>query len=192
MNDYYRFIEGFPGYRISRRGNVESCWVRRGRYRLPTETWLPLSPIIRDGYATVNLPREGGKAIRRIHRLVLEVFEGPGPAGSIACHRDGDRLNNDISNLYWGTQQTNSDDAVRHGTKARGEALRSKLTETAVIEIRRLREQGLSMRGLGDRFDVSESNVRSIVRGRTWRHLLPDGEHQRLDAKAIEDRGNAA
>ncbi|WP_435018564.1 HNH endonuclease [Tundrisphaera sp. TA3] len=187
MNDYYKSIEGFPGYRISRRGHVESCWVRRGRYRLPTETWLPLMPIYRDGYCTVNLPAPGGqKAIRRIHRLVLEAFVGPGPAGKIACHRDGDRLNNDILNLYWGTHQTNSDDAVKHGTKARGEALKAKLTEADVIEIRRLRADGARVVQLAARFHVSESNIRSVVHGRTWGHVLPLDEQP---APQVEGEG---
>lgn len=183
MNNFYRPIPEFPGYRVSRDGEVQSCWVRRGRYRLPTDTWLPLMRILRDGYSTVNLPAtDGKKAIRRIHRLVLGAFEGPGRSGCIACHKDGDRLNNALTNLYWGTHQTNSDDAVKHGTKARGERLRSKLTEAKVIEIRRMRADGRSMRSIADHFKVSESNVRAIVRGLTWRHLLPSEQPETLVA----------
>lgn len=182
MNNFYRPIPDFAGYRVSRDGEVQSCWVRRGRYRLPIDNWFRLTPIIRDGYLTVNLPKKGGKAIRRIHRLVLEMFVGPCPAGHIACHRNGDRLNNALTNLYWGTHQTISDDAVRHGTKARGERLHSKLTEAEVVQIRRLRTEGQSMRVIADRFEVSESNVRAIVRGRTWRHLLPTEQPETLVA----------
>ena len=182
MNDHYRPILDFPGYRVSRDGEVQSCWVRRGRFRLPTDTWLPLTPILRDGYRTVNLPKPGGKVIRRIHRLVLEAFRGPQPSGCIACHLNGDRTNNDLSNLYWGTHQSNSDDAVRHGTKARGEALKAKLTEADVIKIRRSRADGVSLRCIAEQFGVSQSNVRAIVEGRTWRHLLPHEEFLRPTA----------
>lgn len=192
MNDYYRAIEGFPGYRISCQGEVESCWLRRGRYRLPTDIWRPLTPILRDRYLTVNLPKRGGKAIRRIHRLVLEAFEGPCPPGRIACHRDGDRLNNDLLNLYWGTHQSNSDDAVRHGTKARGEALRSKLTEADVIEIRRLREEGAKVVELAARFQVGQSNIRSVLSRRSWKHVSPLDEETVPQAEAAEHRGSAA
>ena len=80
---------------------------------------------------------------------------------------------------------------MRHGTKARGERLRSKLTEADVMEIRRLREEGQSMRRISVRFGVSESNVRSILRGRTWKHLLPHDEARPLDADAVENRGVA-
>ena len=179
MTDYYRPIFDFPGYRVSRDGEIQSCWVRRGRFRLPTDTWLPLTPILRDGYRTVNLPKQGSKVIRRIHRLVLEAFRGPQPFGCIACHLDGDRTNNDLSNLYWGTHQSNSDDAIRHGTKARGEALKAKLTETDVIKIRESRADGVSLRCIAEQFGVSQSNVRAIVEGRTWRHLLPDDQLRR-------------
>ena len=42
MDDHFRPIEGFPGYRVSRSGEVQSCWLRRGRFSLVTDTWTPL------------------------------------------------------------------------------------------------------------------------------------------------------
>jgi hypothetical protein len=192
MNDNFRSIPNYAGYRVSRLGDVQSCWARHGRFCLPTETWLPLKPIVRDGYCTVNLPRAGTKDNRRIHRLVLEAFVGPCPPGSVACHWDGVRTNNRLENLRWGTHQANSDDAIRHGTKARGEALKPKLSEAQVFEIRRLRVDGLTIKALADRFLVSESNVRSVVRGRTWRHLLPPADSKSLDPNSTRSRGISA
>lgn len=114
-------IAEFPGYRVSRKdGRVESCWTRRGRHCVPTETWRPLKPILRGGYLTVNLARAGKKSACRIHRLVLATFVGPCPEGHVACHGDGDRSNNDLANLRWDTPQANADDTLRHGTRARG------------------------------------------------------------------------
>ena len=138
MEDEFRPIEGYPGYRITSSGKVESCWTRRGRLCLLGDVWHPLKPIRRQGYPTVNLARDGRKSARRIHRLVLEAFIGPCPPGMVACHNDGNRSNSDLANLRWDTPKANSDDTLRHGTRATGSRCgATKLSEGEVIEIRR-------------------------------------------------------
>ena len=71
MEDEFRRIGGFPGYRINRMGVVESCWARRGRAVESTDSWRPLKPIFRSGYPSVNLAEAGKKTACKIHRLVL-------------------------------------------------------------------------------------------------------------------------
>src|SRR4051812_25613361 len=96
MEEEYRKIEGFPGYRVSRDGQVQSCLGKGCGGRL-SQDWFPLKPIDRRrGYLTVNLSRGGTKTIRYIHHLVLESFVGPRPPGLIGCHNDGDRRNNRV------------------------------------------------------------------------------------------------
>ena len=51
-----------------------------------------------------------------IHRLVLETFIGPCPEGEVCRHLDGDKRNNSLNNLCWGTLKENTQDAIRHGT----------------------------------------------------------------------------
>ena len=51
----------------------------------------------------------------RVHRLVLEAFVGPAPDGMDGCHRDDDKDNNTLDNLYWGTRAENMADQVRNG-----------------------------------------------------------------------------
>ena len=174
MEDNFRPTEGYPGYRVSSSGEVQSCWVRRGRVALQSDSWRTLKPIYRRRYLTVNLTRgSGSKTSRSIHSLVLEAFVGPRPQGMVCCHADGDPANNDLSNLRWDTHQANCDDKLRHGTLCRGEAARhARLRESDVMEIRRLRTGGCSVSSLADRFRTSHRNVRTIVQGRTWKHLL--------------------
>lgn len=184
MKGEFRPVEGYPGYRVSSDGRVESCWTRRGRYCVPTETWRPLKPILRGGYPSVNLARGGKKTICRIHRLVLEAFVGPCPEGHVACHGDGDRANNDLSNLRWDTPRANSDDSLRHGTRAMGSRCRSaKLGERDILEIRRFRAEGVSTGELASRLGVSKKNVEAIVSRRSWRHL-PDGHDAHVSVSA--------
>lgn len=171
MDDHFRPIPGYPGYRVSRLGEVQSCWTRHGRRCLPSDSWRPLKPIDRGGYATVNLAREGRKSAHRIHRLVLNAFLGPCPEGWVGCHNDGDPSNNRIENLRWDTQQANVDDALRHGTRAMGSRCNAKLVEDDVLEIRRLRADGVPTAELAGRYAVSEENIKAIVARRSWRHL---------------------
>jgi len=52
----------------------------------------------------------------RVHRLVAAAFLGPCPEGQEVRHLNGDRTDNRLSNLAYGTHQENVADAFRHGT----------------------------------------------------------------------------
>ncbi len=105
-------IAGYEGlYEVSDMGNVRS--IRRN---------LIKSPAANDrGYFHVGL-HSGAKQQRLyVHRLVLEAFVGPCPAGMEGCHNDGDRANNRLDNLRWDTSKNNHADRLEHGTDTRGE-----------------------------------------------------------------------
>ena len=60
MEGEFSPIEGYPGYRVSSTGEVQSCWSRHARPSRMTGTWLPLRPARRRwGHLTVNLSRDG-------------------------------------------------------------------------------------------------------------------------------------
>jgi hypothetical protein len=177
MDDHFRPIKGFPGYRVSKVGVVQSCWSRHARPARMTGTWLPLSPIRRRwGHLTVNLSRAGKKTSRPVHRLVLEAWVGPCPEGLIRCHNNGLPWDNRVENLRRDTYQANSYDSLRHGTRATGSRCRSsKLAEDDVQEIRRLRAEGVRTGELARRYGVTRKNIEAIVYRRSWRHLpYPD------------------
>jgi hypothetical protein len=175
MDAQFQPIEGFPYYRVSQDGEVESCCGRRCRNR-QTCTWRPLKPIRRDGgYYSVNLHRGGKKTARYVHHLVLEAFLGPRPPGMICRHLDGDSSNNCFGNLRWGTYAENEADKFIHGTRVRGSAAaRSKLREEQVVEIRSERLAGVPIRQLAAHHGVSHQTIRAVVSGETWSDLLPD------------------
>lgn len=96
-------IPGFPGYWASDNGHVKSV-------RCVLKPWLSA------GYPTVQLRRDGTSSKVHVHRLVLMAFRGV-PAGLMdGCHVDGNRLDNRLTNLYWGTRSQNILDQVKHGT----------------------------------------------------------------------------
>ena len=99
-------IPGFDGYEASDEGFIRSA---RG----------VLNPWLSHGYAQVSLRRDGRTYKRSVHRLVLLAFVGGGE-GLDSCHRDGDKSNNRLTNLYWGTRSENIRDQVRHGRHNNG------------------------------------------------------------------------
>jgi hypothetical protein len=170
-NEQYREIPGHPGYRVSREGEVQSCWGKSVPPRL-TDAWFSLKPIPRrGGYLTVNLGGGVKKVARFIHRLVLEAFVGPRPPGLVCCHSDRDRTNNRLENIRWDTYLANSDDMLRHGTRLIGLRAHSKLTVGQVLDIRNLRSEGVTVRELAARYGVTGLTIESIVSRRTWKRL---------------------
>lgn len=97
---------GFAGYEVSDRGEVRSMKRTAARY---------LNGGLTHGYRTVKLRRDGIYVNMPIHRLVTAAFLGPCPEGLEVRHLDGNALNNDLSNLAYGTSSENKLDTVRHG-----------------------------------------------------------------------------
>jgi hypothetical protein len=66
------------------------------------------------GYGHVQMP--GRKTMMKVHQLVLAAFVGPKQPGMITRHLNGDRLDNRLVNLAYGTPSENNFDKVSHGT----------------------------------------------------------------------------
>lgn len=109
-------------YEVSESGRVRAfprVVMRNGKpvHRVARE--LKTYPNVQTGYMMVHLtPREGAKYLKKrtVHSVVLEAFVGPRPDGHQACHNDGSRTNNHVSNLRWDTVSANQYDKVAHGT----------------------------------------------------------------------------
>jgi hypothetical protein len=170
MDEQFRQIEGYPAYRVSRDGEVQSCWSR-GKLKRLSGDWHALKPVNRKRYLSVNLSNGVRKRRHYIHRLVLEAFVGRRPEGMVCCHYDGDPANNRLDNLRWDSYRANEEDKLRHGTRKFGSQTSAKLNEDEVEEIRKLKTQGITFAALAHRFGVSSQNIEAIVYRRSWRHL---------------------
>lgn len=99
-----------------------------------------------DGYPRMVMAsgRCGHGKNKDIYRLVLETFVSPKPAGKEARHLDNVRTNHHLSNLIWATHAENMADQVKFGTSTQGiKHPMVKLTEAEVLEMRRLRKEGM-------------------------------------------------
>ena len=169
MAEQWRPVPGFEGlYEVSDLGRVFSLVSRKALKPRPTNAM---------GYMSLQLYREGRAHGRRIHRLVLEAFVGPCPAGSEGRHLDGQPDRNCLSNLSWGTRAENQRDRREHGT---GHAItcrkaaahpQTTLTEDDVRCILAEPSWPGVARMLATAFDVSRHAIHSIRRRRRWASL---------------------
>jgi hypothetical protein len=101
-------IPGLEGYYISRLGTLWSRYHKSGK--LTHSEWHKVKPNHNQkGYLFVQ---KKGKCWY-LHRLVALAWI-PNPNNyPIVCHKDNNPRNNRVSNLYWGTQKMNIQQAVR-------------------------------------------------------------------------------
>lgn len=134
----------------------------------------------KDGYGITNFKNVWGKA----HIKSYELFKGTIPKGLQVCHSCDNPPCINPDHLFLDTPKGNTEDMVRKGRQAKGEAsYHSKLTEEQVKEIRRL--YGLNDSNLNKfnpskaypysylakLFNVCEGAVSCIITRRSWKHI---------------------
>lgn len=125
------------------------------------------------GYHRVALSKNCTYSHRTVHRLVLAAFSGKPGEGVEGRHLDGDRTNNCLSNLAWGTKLENASDRIAHGRQVRGSKVRiAKLNERRVQIIKWLLAKGeMSQQRIANLFGVSQTKISAIKLGHTWKHV---------------------
>jgi transcriptional regulator len=143
-----------------------------GRIRLTNGKQL--KPQIKStGYATTAVIDNSG--VRRyvgVHRLVLMAHCGMPSHGQQACHGNGARADNRLSNLRWGTAKDNHADKKKHGTELRHEDRNNAvLTKETAKQIAERLSKGEHQKDLAKEFGTSQSNISRIARGLLWSEI---------------------
>lgn len=109
----WRAVVGYEGvYEVSNQGHVRRIGRAKG-----TQVGKHLKPAwsLKRQYTTVILCRASKKKMATVHSLVAEAFIGPRPEGWEINHKDGHKLNNDLSNLEYVSKSANALHAVDLG-----------------------------------------------------------------------------
>jgi hypothetical protein len=112
------------------------------------------------GYFFVVFSVKGKRKLQRIHALVAEAFIGPRPQDKWVHHRDGNNRNNCAYNLQYVTPKEHS----KFPSHSIGR--KSRLSRDALIEIRRLRLEGMKLKDLAAMFGVSRALISMIARNK--------------------------
>ena len=127
------------------------------------------------GYYQINLCIGGKCKTFLFHRLMANMFiENP---NNLPCvnHIDGNKLNNELSNLEWVTYSGTTQHALRTGLVHPAKGIETKygqFTETDIKDIRRLYSLGSSQYKLAERYNTTRSAIEAIVGRKTYKWVI--------------------
>lgn len=166
--EVWKFIDGYDGlYAISNFGKVKN--IKTGK-ELATQY---------DGrYKTLQLSKNGIHKKNYIHRLIAVAFIPNESGKKCINHIDGNKTNNNISNLEWVTHSENNKHAMKTGLNKAPKGSNqnfSKLTNENVLEICKMLDDGESPANICDYYNVSNRTIYDIKLGNTWSWLTKRG-----------------
>jgi len=118
----WKYIDGYPGYMISRYGEVWGKKLQR----------ILAPPLDKDGYERIGLWNKQKVKKFLVHRLVAKAFI-PNPENKpVVNHIDGNKRNNISMNLEWNTVLENE----RHSRESLGKIIPKGIHTKMVILVK--------------------------------------------------------
>lgn len=169
----------FSGWRHLRNRYAVSTFGRIASYKLDVlKDGKQLSGSLTTGYRTLNLHRPNNKGTLYIHREMAQLFfKKPTPKHKYVIHRNHNKLDNNIKNLRWTTQeqmidhQQGSPAKIAYKEKQANRTEGLKLTATQVKKIKTIlnnKNRNITIKQLAKNYDVSEMTMYRIKSGENW------------------------
>lgn len=154
------------------RARARANFVRRVTFEPNTGCHLWTGGVDKDGYGKFQvLISYKHQAHVRAHRFAWEDMHGPLPSGALLLHSCDQPACVNPDHLHPGTQKQNIAEALQRHRKAVGEAHPwTRHSAATILEIRRLRREGVPVSELAQRFGMHHSNIWAIEHGKQRRH----------------------
>lgn len=159
--EIWKALPGVPGVEVSQLGNVRTLdrvvsSVRR--------TYLKKGRVLKqheraNGYMQVCFRINGKAVCKRVHRLVSETFIANPEGLPQVNHKDGNRANNNVSNLEWCNHSYNTQYREKFG-KAQNRPVFA--IDLSTLEVSYFCSQHEASRELG----VFQQHISSVISGR--------------------------
>jgi len=181
MKEIWKPIKGYElTYEVSNLGNVRSKdWMQKHSVSggLFLKKGKPIS--IRfgstwNGYSSVSLKKNNKQVSLFLHRVIGEAFI-PNPDNKpFINHKNGIKTDNRVSNLEWCTRSENAKHSFKIGLQCnKGQNHpRHKVTDKDVLKMRERYANGESSWKIFKSMNMSYTNVKDIIAGRSWSHLI--------------------
>lgn len=171
-------VANFPNYYADDRGFIQGKRTAKLKGKI---TW--------DGYQEVILSNGKRRRSVRTHILVAETFLTPVKGKPHINHKDGNKLNNAVSNLEYVTVAENTRHAIRIGRiKTKGKSL-SHLNSDEIKSIFKMHQQGKTYKEIKDFFKLScrQDYIGELLSGRKLGDLTKELRSETIET--TEDSG---
>lgn len=119
--EIWKPLKNFPSYNGSTEGRIMNIRTQR----------ILKTFVNSQGYELICLRKNNKQYTVKVGRVIAETFLGEHPGMDVG-YKNGDRLQNNISNLEWRTRQETIRDAFDRGTKVPSRQIAIRVIETGV------------------------------------------------------------
>lgn len=167
----WKSYKDFIGYRVNRYGRIQSLWIKKSLgYKKGFKTelgdeWKEMCPSKNDeGYYQIRFINGNKKRSIKLHILILELFGPNKPNNKMyALHKNDDKNNNSLDNLYWGSRRDNEIDKITNGIDRH-----TKLKIDDINSIRKRYNDGESQYSIAETLNVNQSSISRIITKLRW------------------------
>lgn len=116
-----------------------------------------------------------------LHRLLMLTFIGCPDKTMVINHKDGNRLNNKLSNLEWVTRSQNS----QHGAKIKKyDRIKTLSDDIISLMVNEYLTTNITLNELSVKFNVTRETMRSIINVKAKKILTP-GQYKKIRNKYL-------